>query len=424
MNPQLAATSPLGQAVDDPHRLAALERTGLLDSPVEDTFDRFTRLASRFLGCPVSLVSLVDKNRQFFKSQIGLPAEMAKKRETPLSHSFCQHVVRGGCPLQISDAREDERVRENLAIPELGVIAYLGVPIIADDGLILGSFCVIDGRPREWTEEDLAVLLDLGQALAAEIRLRERTNLLLLNLREREAAEQGREQMLHMLVHDMRTPAGIILSTLDLLDLSQVSDPEQSELLSMARKAAEDLLEMIGQMLEVHRLREGKPVLQLAETSVADLLRETFLQMQPMVESRDQKLRVVYPAEGNLQLPLDRRLMARVLLNLATNASKYSPHGASILLQAETLPERLRFIVEDNGPGIPKEERATLFNAHSRGSLGQKRAGDSFGLGLAFCRLAVEAHGGSIWVEDRPGGGSKFIAQLPLVLQEAPAAAA
>lgn len=424
MNPQLAATSPQGQAVDDPHRLAALERTGLLDSPVEDTFDRFTRLASRFLGCPVSLVSLVDKNRQFFKSQTGLPTEVAKKRETPLSHSFCQHVVRGGGPLQISDAREDERVRENLAIPELGVIAYLGVPIIADDGLILGSFCVIDCQPREWSEEDLAVLRDLGQALAAEIRLRERTNLLLLNLREREAAEQGREQMLHMLVHDMRTPAGIILSTLDLLDISQASDPEQWELLSMARKAAEDLLEMIGQMLEVHRMREGKPVLQLTETSVADLLRETFLQMQPMVESRDQELRVVYPAEGNLQLPLDRRLMARVLLNLATNASKYSPHGASILLQAETLPGCLRFIVEDNGPGIPSEERATLFNEHWRGGSGQKRAGDSFGLGLAFCRLAVEAHGGSIWVEDRPGGGSRFIAQLPWALQEAPAAAA
>ena len=116
-------------AVSDPHRLRALEAAELLDTPAEATFDRLTNLATRILGVPVALVSLVTPDRQFFKSQCGLPSPHAERRETPLSHSFCQYVVEDGDALIVEDAREDERLASNRAISDLGVIAYAGFPI-------------------------------------------------------------------------------------------------------------------------------------------------------------------------------------------------------------------------------------------------------------------------------------------------------
>jgi serine phosphatase RsbU (regulator of sigma subunit) len=148
--------------------LSALRRTALLDSPVEPGFDRLTRLAARVLEAPVSLVSLVDDRRQFFKSAIGLDADL---RETPLSHSFCQHVVTTGAPLIVRDSHTDPRVAGNLAVPELDVRAYAGVPLTTPSGAVIGSFCVIDHRPREWTDDEVEILHELAGSVMTEIEL-------------------------------------------------------------------------------------------------------------------------------------------------------------------------------------------------------------------------------------------------------------
>lgn len=151
---------------------SAAART-LLDTPAEDVFDNFTRLASRLLDAPVSLVSLIDfdGNRQFFKSQCGLPAPWSETRQTPLSHSFCKLVVETIQCLRITDARQDSRVAGNPAIDLLGVAAYLGVPIHSETGEVIGSFCVIDHVPRDWTEQDLDSLQRLGQSVNDQVRL-------------------------------------------------------------------------------------------------------------------------------------------------------------------------------------------------------------------------------------------------------------
>lgn len=156
----------------DPQRLELLRKTQLLDAPVDEAFDRLTRLASKLLGVPVSLVSLVDEERQFFFSQVGLGEPWASARETPLSHSFCQYVVEDEAPLVIPDAREDERLRDNLAIPDLGVIAYAGMPLRLSSGEVLGSFCAIDSEPHGWADDEIAVLHDLATAVVTEIELR------------------------------------------------------------------------------------------------------------------------------------------------------------------------------------------------------------------------------------------------------------
>ena len=169
---------PVGDAggkptLDDAARLSALRRSALLDTPVEERFDRITRLASAVLGVPVSLVSLVDDRRQFFKSQHGLPEPWASQRETPLSHSFCQHVVLKAAPLIVSDVREHPLLRGNPAIGDIGVVAYAGIPIQSSDGQVLGSFCVIDTQPHEWTESEVDTLRQLGALLRTELELRD-----------------------------------------------------------------------------------------------------------------------------------------------------------------------------------------------------------------------------------------------------------
>jgi signal transduction histidine kinase len=171
------------------HRLEALRRTALLDTPTEEAFDRLARLAVRLTRAPIGLVTLVDRDRQFFKSCVGLPSPWCDVRQTPLTHSFCMHVVATGEPLVIEDARQHPILRENLAVDQLGVVAYAGVPLSSSEGENIGTLCVIDNQPRVWLEDDLRTLKDLAVSVMTEIELRSKQRLE-TQMREVEAARQ------------------------------------------------------------------------------------------------------------------------------------------------------------------------------------------------------------------------------------------
>jgi CheY-like chemotaxis protein len=165
--PSLDFTQAPAAALEAPARLAELKRSGLLDSAAETQFDLLTRLAAKLLGASTALMTLVDRDRQFFKSQTGLKEPWAGARQTRLSHSFCQWVVSGKEDLVINDATSHPVLKKNLAIRDLGVVAYAGVPLYGKGGEALGSFCAIDSSPREWSEKDLSILRELaGQAQA------------------------------------------------------------------------------------------------------------------------------------------------------------------------------------------------------------------------------------------------------------------
>lgn len=158
--------------ISDPTRLLALHQGDLLDKSRNPTFDKAVRIATRLLGAPVGMVSFVDGDRQFFKSSVGLDAQTTETQETPLTHSFCQYVVSSDTALSVSDARLHPHLKNNGAIADLGVIAYLGVPVHGRNGETLGSFCTIDTKPREWTADEREVLEDLSGMLEVEIALR------------------------------------------------------------------------------------------------------------------------------------------------------------------------------------------------------------------------------------------------------------
>jgi GAF domain-containing protein len=165
-------TDDLLKAVRNLARLTALHNSRLLDTPPEEPYDRYTRLASRTLRVPTALISLVDEDRQFFKSAVGLAEPWASRRQMPLSYSFCKHVVQSGHALAVNDARLMPLVRDNPSVSELGVIAYAGMPLTTVDGHVLGTLCVIDDHARPWRTDELAVLRDLAACLMNEIELR------------------------------------------------------------------------------------------------------------------------------------------------------------------------------------------------------------------------------------------------------------
>jgi GAF domain-containing protein len=156
--------------VEDPNRLAALRRLVLLDSPPSPAFDRLVRLAARVLQSPVAMVTLIDRDRQFFKAAVGLPEPLATQRETPLAMSICQYVVAGGRPLLVDDAREDPLLAGHPVVREFGVVAYGGAPIFTVEGHAVGSVCVLDVVPRHWTAADQENLEDLAAIAAREAR--------------------------------------------------------------------------------------------------------------------------------------------------------------------------------------------------------------------------------------------------------------
>jgi signal transduction histidine kinase len=176
-------------AIEDPKRLRALTESQLLDTPAEPAFDRFTYLASQVLNTPLSLITLIDKERQFFKSAVGMPEPWATLRQSEFAYSFCKHIVASGVPMIVENAPDDPRVQGNLAITEIGVKAYAGVPITSPDGMVLGTFCVMDTEPRQWTVQDMMLLRELALSISTEINLRHQ-------IRQRERIEKTMEGLL------------------------------------------------------------------------------------------------------------------------------------------------------------------------------------------------------------------------------------
>jgi GAF domain-containing protein len=155
--------SELSSIISDPARLRALYATGLLDSAPEEVYDRITRAAAAALDAPLASMTLVDADRQFFKSSVGMDLPDPAFRETPLERSVCQYAVASGAPLVLEDMRVDPVFRKHPAVVDGTVVAYLGIPLIDPDENAIGTLCVFDVKPRQWGSGHLQVLGDLAK---------------------------------------------------------------------------------------------------------------------------------------------------------------------------------------------------------------------------------------------------------------------
>lgn len=413
--------------ITNAERLAALRRLVLLDTPAEAAFDRLTTLATRVLGVPVALVTLVDLDRQFFKSCLGLPEPWATARETPLSHSFCQHAVAAREPFVVEDARAHPLVRANLAIRDLGVIAYLGIPLITADGHALGSFCAIDGRPRVWTPDDIATLTDLAALVMTEIELRtlvQQRNHQLVS--EQQAAQRSREEaerlaaldrlradFLATISHDLYTPLTAARTALRLVAVSAADRLQADELalLDNGRRNTEHLGQLLDDLLAINQLASGTLRLAREPLDLRAVAGDAVTTVEPLIRDKGQILAVDLP--DPLPVAGDPRRLAQALVNLLANAHRHTPPGTRIAIAGLVAGDEVDIAVRDDGPGIAPAEHEAIFRRFHRLQPAAGVGGDGQGLGLAIARGIVELHGGRIVVESEPGRGATFRVRLP-----------
>lgn len=401
--------------VHEENRLQALRRTELLDSPPEPFFDLITRLAARALDVPVVLLSLVDAERQFFKSQHGLPSPWAERRQTPLSHSFCQYVAVVGEALIVEDAREHPLVRDNLAITELGVIGYAGLPLTTADGFTLGSLCAIDGKPRRWSPRELETLQDFARQIMAEIELRARVKRLDQDLSALRASTAERQTETRQLVHDLRTPLHALYLGLDGIQVMGDLSGDQRACATLARNNADVLRDLIQRLIEIGA-QERDPGDLRVRCFPHEIAHRALAQVTPLAHKAGVALHSdrVAPTPPILARQHD---LTRVLVNLIANGVKFTPRGGVVSVATATAVENgievIRFTIRDTGIGIAPADHARIFGEGVR----LDPAADlrqSTGIGLAFCRRVIEAHGGRLTLESAVGQGSTFSFALPI----------
>ncbi|MDY6961117.1 MAG: HWE histidine kinase domain-containing protein [Pseudomonadota bacterium] len=331
-----AVTEPVGRS-----RLDALYGTDLMDSGPEERFDRLTRLVAATLSVPVALVSLVDTKRQFFKSTYGLPEPWSSDRETPLSHSFCRHVVESASPLIIDDATSDPLVRNNLAIRDLDVRAYLGIPLVTQDGHVLGSLCAIDATPRRWTEKDQAILAEFAKLVEDQIALRERVEEL-ARFDEQRALVQGE------LAHRIKNIFAVISSLL------LVSSKTETDVSSFVRA-------LTGRIQALSKANDFIIDAPSSKGGEAKGLNELFdALLSPFKRNDEQVILSCIPVSVGEKTAAG---LALVIHELATNSAKYGALAAAegrVVIKCTRGEDDLRIIWEEvGGPPIvaPPEKK-------------------------------------------------------------------
>jgi PAS domain S-box-containing protein len=236
---------------------------------------------------------------------------------------------------------------------------------------------------------------------------------ILTDISEREKLEMMRESMTAMIYHDLRSPLANIISSLELLT-DAVATAEYAhidQLMQIAERSTAHMQRLISSLLDINRLESGQVIVRKDRVDLANLIDEAVEIVLPLSTSKEIEIEKLVPAEMQ-PFDLDSDMIRRVLINLLENALKFSPMRSRVTIGFKPEAGSVLAFVEDQGPGIPDEARGRIFEKYVRLDVEGKTRG--LGLGLAFCRLALQAHGGTIWVEENKLVGSRFVFRLPV----------
>lgn len=234
------------------------------------------------------------------------------------------------------------------------------------------------------------------------------------DMTSQEELEQMRQDVTAMLVHDLQSPLGNVISSLELMKYTLARENGNDDilgLLDVASRSSGQLLRLIQSLLDISRLEAGQPLGRRKALSIRKIVQDAYEIEQPNFERRGVRLLRELP-ETLPPVYVEENVISRVLLNLFDNALKHSGEGYAITVSAEESSDMVELSVSDQGVGIPEDYRETIFEKFQRIKTDPSSKG--LGLGLAFCRLAVEAHGGHIWVEEAEGGGARFSFTIPV----------
>jgi signal transduction histidine kinase len=389
---------------DEAERLAALRRYELLDTLPEQEYDDLTQLAAHICGVPIALVTLVDADRLWFKSRVGLPVAGIDRAQ-----SFCSQVVVDREMMIIPDASCDERfARSPLVTGYPDIRFYAGTPLISQDGHALGTLCVVDLRPRQLDGQQIAMLRALGRQVMSQIELR-------LHLLVRAAMEKAKDEFVSVVSHELRTPLTSIRGSLGLIEGGALGTvpPELARMVAIARANTDRLVRLINDILDLEKIAAGKLELKLRPLDPADLVDAALTETQGIAGQARVDLAWSAVEPGGARLLGDRDRLIQVLVNLLSNAIKVSPPGGGVAIRIESAGGRVRITVRDRGPGIAARDLSRIFGRFQQIDSSDSRSRGGTGLGLSICKAIVEEHGGTIGVDTAEGEGSDFWFEIP-----------
>jgi signal transduction histidine kinase len=399
---------------DEAARLRDVEALDLLDTPPERAFDDLARLAAEVCDTPIAMVSLIDGRRQWCKAAVGFDAA-----EVPREASFCAHTIAStASDLVVPDARADRRFAENPYVAlDPWLRFYAGVPLRSRGGHAVGTLCVFDVVPRELRPKQLDALRALARQAESQFELRLRLREVAAqeaSLREQHAALvqslRQRDRLTGFLLHDLKNQLTVVSNSASYLRRApDAAAAERAEVAGTIAAAAAKLRSMTLDVLDLQTAGAGAMLIAPTRFDLAALLAEVARAAAPA----DQAAVTLRLAPGPLWVVADRGLVGRVVANLLDNAIKYG--AAPVEVEAAEASGRVEVRVRDAGAGVPAADRALIFEPFARRDRrdGDPHGGTSRGLGLAFCRAAVEAHGGHIRVEDASPHGCVFCFDLP-----------
>ena len=386
-------------------RQASLDLYQILDTLSEPEYDTITALAAFICGTPIALVSLIDHDRQWFKSHHGLAAT-----ETPRDIAFCAHAILNPEDVFIvGDAREDERFFDNpLTTGDPHVVFYAGAPLVTSDGKALGTLCVIDQKPNALSLEQMKALTALSDQVVTHMELRKKVIELEVIQQELQTKNLEISRFAHLVSHDLRSPLNAISALSDFVlkqNQESLNDVSRNGLLQLKSKAQQAIVLVDGML--THAI-EGQAA-----------YRPQLIQMAYYVKS----LIDFCSPPNDIQISMDIQvseittdptILHQILQNLIGNAIKYNDktEGQIHIIVAES-PSEIIFEVIDNGLGIPKASHCRIFGMMQIVAKQDRFGKKGTGIGLNTVKNLVENLRGRIELESTVGVGSTFRVILP-----------
>ncbi len=383
---------------NDDERLSVLKRYEILDTPPEGAFNRIASLAVKMFNTPIALVSLVDKEQVFFKANVGMPGIQYVERGV----SLCSLAVLNNEPTVFSNASNEPCLVANpLVAGSFGLKFYAGAPIITHDGYNIGTVCIVDKKPREFTENDKAMLQDLAAIVMDEMEIR------ISSIK----AARAKSEIMHIAAHDLKNPLFNIQTLSDLINKQQ--DPEvMQKMTGMIKDSTSKMISLIDKMVKLSEIENNQISLDLQHVDASQLAQEVIEHNKFRAHEKNQQL--LLHTDISAPAYIDKEWISEVLDNLVSNAIKYSPLGKTIEVFVKANHAGLCVEVKDEGPGFSKEDKVNAFKKFTRLSAVPTGGEASTGLGLSIVKTLVELHKGQVNIEcNGKNKGSRLIVHIP-----------
>ncbi|HUH26716.1 GAF domain-containing sensor histidine kinase [Gelidibacter sp.] len=378
-------------------RLSVLSEYQLLDTLPEEDYDNVTSLVASICDAPMSLITMLDKERNFFKSHHGVPFQ-----ESPRDISFCGHAILGDGPIFIiQDARLDERFVNNPLIEGAKAIFYAGVPLVNPEGYALGTLCVFDHKPRILTDSQKHALITLGKQVVNSLELRRQNLKLQAAKNELTLHNIQLKKFASHVSHDLKSPLANIISLSQLLkeDLEGKHSDSSLEYLEYIEDSALILKDYIDGILLHYKadelIKEEKEDVQLSKLSE---------DISQLLLSKNDTLS--YTGQDVIK-NINKVALTQILINLVDNALKYNDSEKRLIEIAYVEESKFhKFLVSDNGIGIEKDKQDLIFNLFA--IIPHDNIKRSTGIGLSTIKNLIDKLGGAIQVTSEVGVGSVF----------------